>query len=66
MIDTGAAKTAIDNNLAADLNLAPIRYEQVVGVSQESLECPVYLLVLRGCPTGNPRCFIRPQPTFEA
>ena len=47
MLDTGAAKTAIDNALAADLNLVPIRFEQVVGVSQESQECPVYLLVLR-------------------
>jgi len=47
MIDTGAAKTAVDNALAAKLNLVPIRYEQVVGVSQESQECPVYLLVLR-------------------
>ena len=47
MLDTGAAKTAIDNALAAELNLVPIRYEQVVGVSQEGQECPVYLLVLR-------------------
>jgi hypothetical protein len=47
MIDTGAAKTAIDNALASKLNLVPIRYERVVGVSQESQECPVYLLVLR-------------------
>jgi hypothetical protein len=47
MIDTGAAKTAVDNAFAARLNLVPIRYEQVVGLSQESQECPVYLLVLR-------------------
>lgn len=47
MIDTGAAKTAINNTFAAKLNLVPIRYEQVVGVSQESQECPVYMLVLK-------------------
>jgi hypothetical protein len=27
--------------------LSPIRYEQVVGISQAIQECPVYLLVLR-------------------
>jgi predicted aspartyl protease len=53
MLDTGAAKTAIDNDLAAELNLVPIRFEQVVGVSQESQECPVYLLVLRIDVTQN-------------
>jgi hypothetical protein len=55
MLDTGAAKTAIDNTLAAELNLVPIRFEQVVGVSQESQECPVYLLVLRINVTLNGR-----------
>jgi hypothetical protein len=47
MIDTGAGKTAIDKSLASKLNLKPIRYDEVVGVSQQSQECPVYLLVLR-------------------
>jgi hypothetical protein len=55
MLDTGAAKTAIDNTLAAELDLVPIRFEQVVGVSQESQECPVYLLVLRINVTLNGR-----------
>lgn len=47
MIDTGARKTAIDKSLAAKLNLKPIRYDLVVGVSRQGQECPVYLLVLR-------------------
>jgi hypothetical protein len=46
MIDTGAAKTAIDDGLLTGLALTPMRYDQVVGVSQHVQECPVYLIQL--------------------
>jgi len=47
MIDTGAQKTAIDRSLADELNLTPIRFEQIVGVSQKAEEYPVFRLVLQ-------------------
>lgn len=46
MIDTGAAKTAIDNQLVTQLGLPSVRYDQVVGISQQPLECPVYYVDL--------------------
>ena len=47
MIDTGAQKTAIDRSLADKLKLTPIRFEQIVGVSQKAEEYPVFRLVLQ-------------------
>jgi hypothetical protein len=47
MIDTGAQRTAIDRSLAGELDLTPIRFEQIVGVSQKAEEYPVFRLVLQ-------------------
>ncbi len=46
MIDTGAQKTVIDQALANALGIAPIRFEQMVGVSHKPEECPVYLMTV--------------------
>jgi hypothetical protein len=44
MVDTGAQKTIVEMNLAQGLGLLPIRFEQMVGVSQKAESCPVYLM----------------------
>jgi predicted aspartyl protease len=44
MIDTGAQRTVIEKRLASQLGLTPIRFQQMVGVSQIPEMCPVYLM----------------------
>lgn len=44
MVDTGAQKTCIEDAVIQKLDLVPIRYEKILGVSQEPIDCPVYRL----------------------
>jgi hypothetical protein len=44
MVDTGAQRTVIDRAIADKLSLRPIRFEQMVGVSNIPEDCPVYLM----------------------
>jgi hypothetical protein len=44
MVDTGAQRTVIDRAIADQLGLRPIRFEQMVGVSNIPEDCPVYLM----------------------
>lgn len=44
MVDTGAQRTVIEKRLASQLGVAPIRFQQMVGVSQQPELCPVYVV----------------------
>jgi predicted aspartyl protease len=47
LLDTGAQHTFVEHRLAESLGLEPLRYVPVVGVSQQSDLCPVYLMTIR-------------------
>lgn len=42
LIDTGAQKTVVEDRIAQALQLKPIRFDSMVGVSQVPEDCPVY------------------------
>jgi hypothetical protein len=42
MVDTGAQRTLVDDRLPAQLGFKPLRYEQMIGVSQKPELYPVY------------------------
>lgn len=44
MVDTGAQCTVVEDVILQGLGLAPIGFRNIVGVSQVSQKCPVYLL----------------------
>lgn len=46
MVDTGAQKTVVDNDLLESLSLVPLRFEHMIGVSQKADLCPVYRLTV--------------------
>lgn len=54
MIDTGAQKTVIEDVIAQQLGLNPIRYELITGVSQVPHECPVYRVDINIAMSKNP------------
>ena len=46
MVDTGAARTVIEDKVAQHLGLNPLRYASFVGVSQKSEKYPVYRVTI--------------------
>lgn len=42
MIDTGAERTLLDEELCKSLGIPPIRYEWVIGIAAARIMCPVY------------------------
>jgi predicted aspartyl protease len=46
MVDTGAEKTVVERRLAEQLGIHPIRYTEMVGVSQTPELAPVYPMTL--------------------
>lgn len=44
MIDTGAERTLVEKRIAEQLGLAPIRFDDIIGVSQKAEPHPVYLM----------------------
>jgi hypothetical protein len=47
MIDTGAQCTVIEDRIASELGLSPIRFRPIVGVSQKAELRPVYPIIIR-------------------
>ncbi len=47
MVDTGAQKTVIHDEIAVKLGLVPLRFESIVGVSGKPEDCPVYRMQMR-------------------
>lgn len=47
MVDTGAARTLIDDSIAQDLRLKPLRLTPIIGVSQKPMDCPVYRMQMQ-------------------
>jgi hypothetical protein len=60
MIDTGAQKTVIENQIPVQLGLTPTRFEYMVGVSNKAELCPVYPMELELGMSGDGKTgFIR-------
>ncbi len=46
LVDTGAEKTVVERAIAQQLGIPPLRFTEVVGVSQQPDRCPVYRALL--------------------